>query len=131
MAVPLRSICDTFHNRDPKGAWEVGRFSADFGLSGVYKVMVRLGSPESLARRAAQVLPTYYTPCAMECVEAAPGKAVLRVTDFSEMNVYLENRLGGYMERAVEISGGKEVRSSVNASMTKGSPFTEYSYSWK
>jgi hypothetical protein len=131
MAVPLRSICDTFHGGDVKGAWETGRYSADYGLSGVYKLMVKLGSPESLARRATQVLPTYYNPCAMECLEASPGKAVLRVTDFSEMNRYLENRLGGYMERAVEISGGKDVKSCIGASMTKGDKFTEYSFTWK
>ncbi len=130
MAVPLRSICDAFHGGNSKGAWEVGRYSADFGLRGIYKIFVKLGSPEKLAERAADVLPKYYDPCSMEIVSAQKGAAVLRVTNFPESNDLTEARLAGYMERGVEICGGKSVKIATPAAMSRGNPYTEYRIEW-
>jgi hypothetical protein len=131
MAVPLRSVCASFFGGDIKGAWETGRYSADFGLKGIYKIFVKLGSPEGLARKAAEVLPKYYDPCAMEILSAEKGSAVLRVTNFPESDAFTEARLGGYMQRGVEISGGTNVRVDIAAAMSKGEPYTEYRVTWK
>ena len=46
------------------------------------------------------------------------------------MDKYIENRIGGYMERAIEISGGRAPKVTVTASMTRGSSYTEYDVKW-
>jgi len=65
--VPLSKICEMFYNNNPKEVWNIGRYSADFGLKGVYKILIRLGSPEALAKRASSVIEKYYQPSKIEC----------------------------------------------------------------
>ena len=129
-SIPIAKICELFYGNNPRGAWESGRYSADFGLRGVYKVLVKLGSPEALAKKAGNVIQKYYDNSSIECVEAEKNHAVLRVVRFSEWDKYIENRIGGYMERAIEISGGRTPKVTVTASMTRGSSYTEYDVKW-
>lgn len=128
--VPLKKTCDNFYNGDPKSAWRIGRYSADYGLQGVYKLLVRLGSPEALAKRAGSVMEKYYDPSSIECVEAVKNRAVLRVTHFPDWNKHIEYRIGGYMERGIEISGGKNPSVDITSSMTRGNKYTEYNIAW-
>lgn len=127
---PLIKICDMFYNGDPREVWKIGRFSADYGLKGVYKLLVRLGSPEALAKRAGSVIEKYYNPSSIECLEAVRNHAVLRVTRFPSWNKLIEYRIGGYMERGIEISGGKNPHVEITSSLTKGHDFTEYDIKW-
>jgi hypothetical protein len=126
----MKKVCDDFYVGNTRGAWDMGRYSADFGLRGVYKILVRFGSPEALAKRAGTVLPTYYQPTSMEIIEAVPRKAVLRITQFPEYDVMIENRLCGYFERAIEICGGKTPKIQVTSSLTKRQPFSEFIVTW-
>jgi hypothetical protein len=128
--VPMRKICDTFYAGNPKGAYEMGRYSADYGLRGVYKILVRFGSPESLAKKAGTIMPTYYQPSSIEVVEAIPRKAILRVTQFSEYDIMVENRLCGYFERAIEVCGGKTPKVQVTSSLSRGHPKSEFLITW-
>lgn len=128
---PLIKICDMFYHGDPREVWQIGRFSADYGLKGVYKILVRLGSPEALAKRAGSVIEKYYNPSvSIECVKAVRKHAVLRVTEFPAWNKHIEYRIGGYMERGIEISGGKKPQVEITSSLTKGHDFTEYDIKW-
>ena len=129
-SIPIAKICELFYGSNPRGAWESGRYSADFGLKGVYKVLVKLGSPETLAKRAGSVIQKYYDQSSIECVKAEKNHAVLRVVRFSEWDKYIENRIGGYMERAIEISGGRSPTVTVLSSMTRGNSYTEYDVKW-
>lgn len=127
---PLTHTCKQFYHGDPKSAWEIGRSSADYGLNGVYKLLVRLGSPEALAKRAGSVIEKYYDPSTIECIEAVKNHTTLRVTRFPDWNQHIEYRIGGYMERGIEISGGKKPSVRIPASLLRGDNYTEYDISW-
>ena len=70
---PLHKMCDLFCAGDLKGARESGRFSADYSLKGIYRIFVKLGSPEFMLRRAGTILPVYYTPSEMKVAECRKG----------------------------------------------------------
>ena len=128
---PLHKICGLFYAGDPKGARESGRFSADYSLKGIYKIFVKLGSPEFMLRRAGSILPMYYTPSEMKVVESRKGQGIMQITKFPEMDQVLEIRIVGWMERAVEISGGKQPHIKITKSLTAGDPLTEFLATWK
>lgn len=130
LIVPLKSICEQFHGGDVKGAFEIGKYSADWGLSGIYKIFVMMGSPESLAKKATTVFPSYYEGITSNVVVAEPGRAVMRIEAFPDADQYIENRIMGYMNRAVEICGGKNVKSRMTSQISKGAKFTEYEITW-
>jgi len=128
---PLRKMCDLFFAGDLKGAREAGRFSADYSLKGIYKIFVKLGSPEFMVRRASNILPMYYTPSEMKVVESRKGQGILQITHFPEMDQALEIRILGWMERAIEISRGKQPHIKITRSLAAGDSVTEFQANWK
>lgn len=123
---PMAKYCDLFYHGDGKGAWEMGRYSADVGLSGVYKIFVKAGSPDFIIKRAGSIMTGYYTPSEITIGESIPGKAVVRITKFPEPSAMVDSRIGGWMQRALEINGCKNVQVKVVKSLAKGGDCTEY-----
>ena len=128
---PLRKMGDLFYAGDLKGARESGRFSADYSLKGIYKIFVKLGSPEFMLRRAGTILPIYDTPSEMRVVECRKGQGIMQVTQSPDMDQGLEIRIAGWMERALEISGGKQPNLKITKSLTAGDPLSEFVATWK
>jgi hypothetical protein len=128
---PLRKMCDLFYAGDRNGAKESGRFSADYSLKGIYKIFVKLGSPEFMLRRAGTILPIYYAPSEMKVLECRRGQGIMQITKFSDMDQVLEIRIAGWMERALEISGGKQPNIKITKSLTAGDPVSEFLATWK
>jgi hypothetical protein len=128
---PTKKICDLFYHGDVKGAWEAGRYSAEHALKGIYKIFVKIGSPEFILNKASRILPTYYKMSEMETITTKPKSAILRITKFPNLNIYVEYRVGGWIEKALEISGCKGLRVTMTKSLTKGDPYTEYLSEWE
>lgn len=128
---PTQCICDLFYNSSLRGAWECGRYSAEYGLKGIYKVLVKLRSPLILIKKAESILPAYYRPCKLEVVETSPESVTVIVTEFPDIGPVIENRIGGWMERAIEISGCRHVTVVIGHSVINYKKCTEYSISWK
>ncbi|MCJ7772303.1 MAG: hypothetical protein MUP22_04115 [Desulfobacterales bacterium] len=128
---PTRKICELFFGNDEKGAWEAGRFSADKGLIGVYKIFVKLGSPKFIVGRAATIFSSYYKPSSMEIADQSEKKVVLHIIEFPELERLVELRICGWIERALEISGAKTVKVELTKSLTRQDPVTEIVVEWK
>ncbi|MFC1528556.1 hypothetical protein ACFL5B_01460 [Candidatus Latescibacterota bacterium] len=128
---PTRKICELFFNNSKRGAWEGGRYSAEYGLKGIYKVLVKLATPQILIKKAGPILASYYNSGSLEVAESSKNHVVIRITNFSEMDKIIEYRLGGWMERAIEICGCKNVTVRITKSLTENDPFTEFKISWK
>jgi len=130
---PTVALCDMFFNKSLRGAWEIGRSSADYGLSGIMKILVKLSSPDVLINKATTILPKYYRPSALEISAYNKEKLTitLKITEFPEINRYIEHRIGGWIERAIQICGSKHVTVQIVSSMADGAPITEYRISWK
>lgn len=128
---PTENMCNLFYNGDVKGAWESGRYSADHGLRGIYKMFIRFGSAEYIINRATVILPTYYNPSELKVANSSKNQAVMHIIKFPEMDKIIEMRIGGWMERALELSGCNNVQVKVTQSLSGGDPLTEYITSWK
>jgi len=128
---PTRKICDLFFDGDKRGAWELGRSSADYALWGLYRLFVRIGSPGHMIKRASTIFSTYYRPSDMRATETEPKKAVVQITLFPEPEELVELRIGGWMERALEISGCSGVQMHITKSLTRGDDLTEFVGEWR
>ena len=129
--VPTRAVCDLFFDGRPDGARQIGRFSADYALWGLLRLFVRIGSPHFLIRRAGQVFAAYYRPSQIEVTETGPTSAIVRITRFPQPEELVELRIGGWMERALEISGCSGVQLVIRKSLTRGDPSTEFEAVWR
>ena len=127
---PTQMMCDLFFDGDPQGAFECGRFSAEKGLKGIYRTFVRIGSPEFICKCSSVILPTYYDPSRIVVQSLEKGKAVFRIVEFSEISKVVEYRILGWIVRALEISGGKNVEVKLTKSLSEGNPFSEFDATW-
>ncbi len=130
MHEPTQKMCDLFYRGDVKGAREGGRYSAELALKGVYRIFVRLGSPEFLIRRASNAFTSYYQPSEIKVVAQEDKMAIIHITKFPEASYLVENRIAGWIEGALEISGCKNVNIQIPQSLAKGAPYTEIVGSW-
>jgi hypothetical protein len=129
--IPTQKLCELFYAGELKGAWELGRFSADYALKGVYRLFVKFGSPYFIIKRASKIFSTYYRPSEMKVIESSQNRVIARILKFPDPSKYVEYRIGGWIERAFEISGAKDVKIRFTSSLTDGAPYTELTGEWK
>ncbi|MBN1693834.1 hypothetical protein JW879_00355 [candidate division WOR-3 bacterium] len=127
---PTRKMCDMFYRKNLKGAWEVGRFSAEYSLKEFYKAYVRVATPQSLTKRASQIFGAYYKPSSMRVIEISEKKILLKITEFPEMDEIVENRILGWVEKALEICDCKNIKLEVVKSLIRGDPASEIDITW-
>lgn len=127
---PSEAACRTFFADEAAGARELGRFSADYALGGVYRMFLRLGSARFFIGRAASMLSTYLRPCRSRVESVDDGRAVVRITELPGSHRLLEHRIAGWIQRALEIHGCREVEVKVSRSLAGGDPDTEFRITW-
>jgi hypothetical protein len=66
----------------------------------------------------------------MKVVENTKNHALVRVVDFPEMHKVIELRMAGWMERALQVSGCKNVVMKILCSLSEGAPYTDFEGSW-
>lgn len=124
---PTKQIGYIFYANNPvKAAWESGRYSAEVGLTGIYKFFVKASSPSFIISLGGKILSTYYRPCEMKVVSHSNNNINMHITKFPGINAIVENRIAGWIQKALEISGCKNVTILIPQSLTKGNPVTEF-----
>ena len=119
-----------FDNDAKKAAWESGRYSAEMALTGVYKLYVRLSSPAHIISRASRIFSAYYNPAEIHTKNFKTKKVEVHMTKFTPPNELIEFRIGGWIEKALELSGCDNVTVNFDKSLAKGDECTIYKINW-
>ncbi|RJE72708.1 hypothetical protein [Reichenbachiella sp. MSK19-1] len=127
---PTVQLCKLCYDDPKKGAWESGRYSAKVSLSGVYKIFVLVSTPAFMLKRSSRVMTTFYNPTNIEVKNTTDKSMLLHLTELPVNNELLEYRIGGWMEKALEICGCKNLQFNITSSLSKGDKFTAYDISW-
>lgn len=128
---PSRVMCNMFFKSDVKGAWQAGRHSADYSLKGIYRLFVKMGSPQFIVKKASLILPLFYKPSKMSAEMLSDKSCSVRIHEFPDICDIIENRVGGWIEMALELSGSKSNSVKITKSLTSGDEITEFIVSWK
>ncbi len=129
--LPTRKLGELVYNNDSnKAAWESGRYSAETALTGVYKIYVRLSSPSHIISRASRIFSAYYNPAEIITQNAKNKSVEVHMTRFAPANELIEHRIGGWIEKALELSGCNDVKVEFEKSMAKGDALTLYKINW-
>ena len=129
---PSQSAAQLFYHGDTKKlSWEIGRFSAEVGLKGVYKVFILIATPQFIMKRAGKILASFYQPSVMKVGTERPKGVDLHITEFPEPTVVAENRIGGWIEKALEICGVKNITIEMTQSLVAGEDKTVYVVNWE
>lgn len=100
-------------------------------LSGIYKMFVRLGSPEFVIRRIAAVHSTYFDGVQIIPEMKSANSATIRYVGFSPKHRIMEFAILGFFKKALEISGAKKVDVHYTVPIEAGERFCELALFWE
>jgi hypothetical protein len=113
-----------------RASWECGRFSAETTLKGMYKFFLMTVPSRTVVASGGRILATFYKPVQFKMAESSAGSAKIHITEINDRSGVVENRIAGWIEKALEIQGIKAVRVDITQSLAKGDPVTEISIIW-
>ncbi len=102
-------VAPLVHATSENAIRELGRDLARDNLGGAYKHFVRMMSVSFLLKQTALVWRAYHNAGRPEVETLAANIIVLRVFDYSDLPERFCECMSGWIERAVEMTGGKAV----------------------
>ena len=66
----------------------------------------------------------------MEVIENEKDHMCIRAIEFPEIDSFIEHRIAGWIERALEISGCRNVLVEIPESIAHGARYTEFKAKW-
>jgi hypothetical protein len=128
---PSKAVAKMFFSNDEKeAAFQMGRYSAEVGLKGVYKIFIMIAKPGYIMQRANRVFQSYYSPSNMEVFSSNDNEIITHITNFAEPSSIIEYRIAGWKQKALELTHCRNVKVVVTKSLTKGDNVTEFTMSW-
>jgi hypothetical protein len=100
-------------------------------LRGIYRLFVKLGSPEFVLKRIAIVHMTYYNGVNLETTSLTPGRAVLRYTGYEPAHRLIGNVNIGFFKKALEMSGAKDVVAAFTVPIGDARGYAELVVTWR
>lgn len=130
--VPINKIAELFYNNnDIEGALELGRFSADFALGGLYKVFLIIASPAHLMKKSSKIISTYYQPGEVVVNKTGDKEVTMQLLKFPNINTLIEYRIAGWCQRALELTHCKNVNFKIMQSANIDTEIkTEIIFTW-
>ncbi len=116
----MRATRAEFGREVPDVVRAMGRASADYALTGIYKIFLRFGSPQFIISKASSVMKTYLSTGETRTVTSEKGHAVMEIVGFGDPAPEYCERLEGWMARTLELSGASGIRIVHDTCVTRG-----------
>jgi hypothetical protein len=110
--------------------WELGRHSAEAALKGIYKLFFKVADIGFIVKKASYLYPTMYDSGVMELVSAEDKGAVIRIRDFNEPSVGFCDRMQGWMQKTLELTGHPSATILHPKCKARGDAYCEYHGAW-
>lgn len=127
----MRAAKKEYGGQAPDLYRDIGRASADYSLSTVYKIFFKVGSPQFIIGRAATVYSNFYTSGEMKVLESGKGFANVQITDFPEPCEEYCLRVWGWMERMLELTGARNIKAVHSKCRLRGDTLCLYTGTWE
>lgn len=111
----------------------IRQWGRDYGsaiLQGVYQSTISPGDPFRSLKNYEQRFSSFYDFGKLEVTDTGPGTAELEIRDFEPSWESIYTMIDGWLERTVELAGGKSPRVGFKARSWAGDPATVYRISW-
>ncbi len=128
---PTQKMMELFFRNDIKGAWENGRYGAEKALKGIYKIYVKATTPYHIIDRAGRAFAAYYSDSDISTQNKQKNSVDFIIEYMPIANDIIEHRIGGWCQKALEISGCKNVQVRIVESLTRKDKRTLYKLSWE
>lgn len=100
-------------------------------LSGIYKLFVKLGSPEYIVKKIGLINNSYFRGIDLEIVSSDTGNYIGKYYGFDKNHHIFEYIITGFYKRALEISGAKNIKIKFTTPISAGKDFAEIQVNWQ
>lgn len=129
---PMNKIIELFYsNNAQKGGEDLGLYSAEVALNGIYKVFLLVATPQYLMKRASRMIETFYHPCDVEVTDPTNKMSVMTIKKFEGITKPLEYRFAGWTVKALELCKCKNVSYKITSHISAGQPTTTLEFRWE
>jgi hypothetical protein len=126
----LVAVVNEHDHGDPKALAKRAERVFEKQLTGIYRIFIRLGSPEALIKRIAATHATYFHgPTTVEIV-CEQHKAFLRCTGFAAQHWIIDYAIQGFYRKGLELSGASEPKVEIVTATSEGKGYSEFALSW-
>lgn len=130
--VELNETIDRLFGRGDLGLVKLlGRYSADANLTTIYRLFFKVGSVQWILGRAVRLWGAHYDAGYFEVATRGPRAAVLRLRGFPTPHAVHCLSVAGFVERSLELSGGKRPLLEESKCRTRGDEFCQFDASWE
>lgn len=126
-----QAIAKIMGNGNEEIAFDVGCYSADQVLHGVYKLFYKIGTPEFVLKNASRVMNQYFTEGKLRVVFDLPRQARIYFEDVRDYRHTQCLSLIGWAYRNIQLSGGKNVTHQVVQCRKRGDPACQGLLKWE
>lgn len=112
----------------------VRQWGRDYGstiLEGVYRSVIIPGDPLRSLKNYEQRFASFYDFGTLKVKDTGPGTAELEIRNFDASWESIYEMINGWLERTVELAGGRNPRVTFGARSWAGDPSTLYRISWE
>jgi hypothetical protein len=109
---------------------QMGRFSADANLTTIYRLFFKVGSVQWILGRAVRLWSAHYDAGDFEVMTRGQRGAVLRMRGFPTPHRVHCLAVAGFMERSLELSGGKRPSLEEAKCRLRGDAFCQFDAGW-
>ncbi len=128
--IPTRKAAEMFYKDVIKGSYELGIFSSEQAIKGIYKMLVMVSSPSFIVNRTSSIMTNYYRPCVMDITKRAKDMAIISILEFPMPDVTIDYRIFGWITNTIRVSKFKSPKVEILKSMGKGDSSTDFLIQW-
>ena len=129
---PMRLMCEHFFSDNTtEGARALGLSAAETQLTGVYRILLKLGSPNMMISAAGKTWIMLHSAGKLVPVVNEKGNATIRTKDIPEFNSLVAEVTAAWMEKALEMAGGNDARVVFSKKEDADGPYFEFELTWK
>ncbi len=130
--VDLGATADRLFGRgDLALCYEMAGFAADVNLPTLYRLFYRIGSPQYIFRRAAQLWNVHYDSGQLAAMEAGRDAARLEIVGFDRPTSVHCLSVLGWAARSIELSGGVVLSAEEERCRARGDETCELVARWR
>jgi len=130
--VELNETIDRLFGRGDLGlVKQLGRYSADANLTTIYRLFFKVGSVQWILGRAVRLWGAHYDAGYFEVATRGNRAAVLRLRGFPTPHRVHCLAVAGFVERSLELSGGKRPIVEESKCRTRGDEHCQFDASWE
>ena len=126
----MRAAKQEFGAGMPDIVTQMGRSSADYAHTSVYKLVFKVGSPQWIISKASVIFSSFYDQGKMVVCESGAGFANVEVREFGEPAPEFCERIAGWIVRTFELSGAKNVQLRHVTCVCKGAKVCRFEGTW-